>query len=101
MFKLKRYFSVASLIGIGLVIVGLSALYRQIALDALVEQETRAHVALSTAISNAIWSGHGDFITSAAYKAPEQLLGSPELSLLGEDIRRHLAYESGWRVFAE
>lgn len=47
MFKLSRYFSITSLIGIVAVIAALSFLYRYFAFNALIEHETRANAALT------------------------------------------------------
>ena len=51
-FRLLRFFSVTSLIGIVVVMVGLMLAYRALTLQHLVEHESRANASLTRAFAN-------------------------------------------------
>lgn len=90
MFKLKRHFSIASLLGIVAAITILTLLYGSIATDALIEQETRANVALTRAFANAIWPVYGEFVKEQKTTSREQLLAHPTTAQIEQDVRLHM-----------
>ena len=64
-FRLKRYFSIASLIGVLVAVTALSLLYRVTARQALVEHETQSNVALTRALSNTLLPRYMAWIAGA------------------------------------
>lgn len=90
MFKLSRYFSIASLIGIVAVVALLATLYRSIAFDALLEHETRANVALTRAFANSIWPRYAGFIKNASDMPPGVLARSPVIAQLRAETLRQM-----------
>ena len=89
-FRLKRYFSLVSLIGIVAVVAGLSWFYRDIAQSALVRHQTEANVTLATTVANAVWAMHGDFVAQTRVLPPEELLTHGAVRDIDRHVRRLL-----------
>jgi diguanylate cyclase (GGDEF)-like protein len=87
-FHLTRVYSVASLIGIGLVAIVLSWLYRTVSVDGLLEHETQSNVALAQAMANTIWPQHAEFIAAAGRLPRDQLAARAEIAMLDRDVRQ-------------
>ncbi len=85
-FRLGRYFSISSLIGVVVVIAVLSLFYRYTAVNLLIEHETRANTALAKIIANTVWSKYSGFIQKSASLSKQELLARPEIAGLLHDI---------------
>jgi diguanylate cyclase (GGDEF)-like protein len=85
--RLFRYSSFVGLVAVLAIVVGLSWFYRRLAFDALVENETRSNVALTTTFANSLWPRYADFIRSAAKVAPAELPTRPEIRSLRQDLK--------------
>ena len=86
-FRLKRYFSIASLIGVLVAVTALSLLYRVTARQALVEHETQSNVALTRAVSNTLLPRYMAWLAGAGALSREALAADPQLRQLDRDIR--------------
>jgi diguanylate cyclase (GGDEF)-like protein len=82
MFRLLRYFSIASLITVVLAAVGLGAIYRQIATRDLLELGERNNVVLTQTFANSLWPQFRGFAASAAKIDAESLQHHPETDRL-------------------
>ena len=89
-FRLNRYFSITSLIGIVVVVGVLGYFSHRTATDALVDQQTRANTELTTAYANTVWPNYGSFITSASELDVDELVNRPETSELREAVLRQM-----------
>ena len=89
-FELSRFFSLTSLVGILVVAVGLSLLYRYIAFNALTEHESRSNVTLTQAFVNAIWPDYSAFIENAHLIPKDELPQRTEIKRLKADVLRHM-----------
>jgi diguanylate cyclase (GGDEF)-like protein len=87
-FHLTRVYSLASLIGIGLVAIVLSWLYRTVSVEGLLEHETQSNVALAQAMANTIWPQHAEFIAAAGRLPRDQLATRAEIAMLDRDLRQ-------------
>jgi len=88
MFHLIRYFSVASFIGITLVIIALSYLYKEISMVSLVAHESRSNAALTQTFSNSLWLKHSNFVKQASGLDKNAIEKLPGLKLLDADVRQ-------------
>jgi len=86
MFRLTRVYSIASFLGIALVAVALSLFYRAVAVRTLNEHETLANVALTQALSNALWPKYGEFVARARGIPPPELAAQPEIASLRQEL---------------
>ncbi|MEN3297458.1 MAG: hypothetical protein V7642_6711 [Burkholderiales bacterium] len=82
MFRLLRYFSIASLITVALAAVGLGAIYRQLATRDLLELGERNNVALTQTFANSLWPQFRGFAASAAKIDAGSLQRHPETDRL-------------------
>lgn len=85
-FRLGRYFSISSLVGVVVVIAVLSLFYRNTAVNMLIEHETRANTELSRIFANIVWSKYSDFIQKSSALSKHELLQRPEINRLREDV---------------
>ena len=91
MFRLSRYYSIASLVGIGLVIVLLSFFFRHLALKTLLEHQSRANIDLTNSFANSIWGQFADFVDlSMSFSSVDELTGRPELARLDGLTKRQM-----------
>lgn len=90
MVKLRKSFAFASLIGITIVTIVLATWYRLIALDALVEQETRGNVSLARSFANSVGTEFLDFVKVSSSLDREALLQSPGLRPLDTKIKQQM-----------
>lgn len=86
-FKLTRYFSLASLIGIAVVTAILIWTDRQHDLRNLVDHESRANADLTRAFANTVWASHRDFVRGPPGRSRATLLADPALPRLRADVR--------------
>lgn len=82
MFKLTRYFSIGSLIGIVIVIIALSFFLRQLTMKALIEHQTSANVDITKSFANSIWYKFSKYVTRSMSLDPEELKNQPEINML-------------------
>jgi diguanylate cyclase (GGDEF)-like protein len=87
-FRLTRDYSIASLIGIGLVAITLGWFYRAISVESLVEHETLSNVALAQAMANTILPKYAGFIATARRLPRDQLASHPAIAQLDQDVKR-------------
>ncbi|NQU61616.1 MAG: HAMP domain-containing histidine kinase [Rhodospirillales bacterium] len=78
MFRLLRYYSVASGLALLVVVVVLVAIYRQASLASIVETVESENVAMSQALANAIWPKFSDYVTVGAPEDGDALRARPE-----------------------
>ncbi|HJS29800.1 MAG TPA: GAF domain-containing protein, partial [Anaerolineales bacterium] len=86
MFKLQRYFSVASLVAILVVAALLALLYRQIATNQLINQAEKQNIALTRLISRTLWPEFSEFLVAEQDLSHEELQAHPEIARFREEI---------------
>ena len=91
MFRLLRYYSVASGLALLAVTLVLVAVYRDLALDQVVEEAEIQNVALSQAFANAIWPRFADYVKFEAPVDGEALRARPETAEI-HAIAKSLVY---------
>jgi diguanylate cyclase (GGDEF)-like protein len=89
-FRLSRYFSITSLIGLTVVLGVLLLFYRHSALTAIMHHEARANEALTQVFANTIWPTYDTFISNASRLPKDALATRPEARLLREDVLRQM-----------
>ncbi len=89
-FKLTRYFSITSLIGVLVILVALLVFYRYFAFHALMEHETRGNIALTRVFANTIWPNHAAYVKDASATPKSELPQRPEIVRLREDVLRQM-----------
>jgi diguanylate cyclase (GGDEF)-like protein len=89
-FRLLRFFSVTSLVGIAVVVVGLFLAYRALTLEHLVEHESRANASLTRAFANTTWGRYREFVVTAPGRDREALLADPRMAMLQAEIRQQM-----------
>lgn len=89
-FKLTRYFSLTSLIGIAVVLVVLFWFYRHFSFEQLIEHEARANAALTQAFANSIWDDYRGFVKSSAGMTREALLDTKEVRGLKAEVLKKM-----------
>lgn len=82
MFRLSRYYSIASLISIGVITVMLSLFFRQQAMHTLLHHQTLSNTDLARSYANAIWHHFDDFVLASEAWSAEELRQRPELERL-------------------
>jgi len=90
-FKLRRYFSISSLVGVVVVIAVLSMLYRYTALNMLFQHETRTNTELTKILAKLVWSKYSGFIQESSSLSARELLRRPEIDDLQRDILQLVA----------
>lgn len=90
MFKLRRYFSVTSLVGVVIVVAILLGFYRFLAFDALISHEARSNEALTQVFANTLWPKYSAFVQTAHRLAPATLRERPEIAQLRTDVLRQM-----------
>ena len=89
-FRLLRFFSITSLVGIVVVMVGLILAYRALTLKHLIEHESRANTSLTRAFANTTWERYRDFVVTAPGRGREALLADPRMAMLQAEIRQQM-----------
>ena len=90
-FRLTRHFSIASLLGILVVLAVLLLFYRHFALGALTDHEARGNVALARVFANTIWPNHAGYANGASAIPKHQLSQRPEVETLRREVLRQMA----------
>ncbi|MDH5517384.1 MAG: EAL domain-containing protein [Gammaproteobacteria bacterium] len=90
MFKLNRYYSIASLIGIGIAVFILSLFFNQLALQTLMENQTRANTDLTHSFANSVWQQFDVFFTDASQLSANDIKSRSELKALQQIMRSRM-----------
>jgi diguanylate cyclase (GGDEF)-like protein len=85
-FRLTRFYSLTSLIGIVAVTACLFWTYRELTERQLVEHEGRANADLTRAFANAVWGRYRSFVLDSTGRPRESLLADPALPRLRADV---------------
>ena len=85
-FRLIRYFSIASLVGLLMVMGALMWSYSDLAQRQLVEHEGRANANLARAFANAMWPRHRAFVLGSAGRSAADLQADPAVAALRQDV---------------
>ncbi|HZF80218.1 MAG TPA: EAL domain-containing protein [Rubrivivax sp.] len=85
-FKLLRFFSLTSLVGIAVVTACLIATYRELTVRHLIDHESRANAALTQAFANTVWDRYRLFVLGSPGRTREALLADPSLAPLRADV---------------
>jgi len=88
MFHLIRYYSIGSFIGIVIVVIALSYLYKEISLESLKQQESRSNTSLTKAFSNSLWRDYAQFVNNAANLSQSEIKNHPRFKKLDADVRQ-------------
>jgi signal transduction histidine kinase/CheY-like chemotaxis protein len=91
MFRLLRYFSLASLVAFIIVVVLLGTVYRQSAVNDLVALEGRSNVALAQAFANSLWPRFSAHVTSASQYTLDELRAHPETAALQKAVMAQMS----------
>jgi len=94
-FKLTRFYSLTSLVGIVLVMACLTWAYRQLTERHLIEHESRANADLTRAFANTVWHRYREFVLASTGRTREALLADAALSQLRTDA---LSQMSGLQI---
>ena len=95
MFHLTRTYSAASFIGMVIVAIVLSVYYHSLAVRSLIEHETSSNVAITQALSNALWPRYVELISRSNGNSPQELSFQPEIQNLRKEVLQNI---NGLRV---
>lgn len=87
-FRLKRNFSIVSLIAIAACALSLSFYYRHSTTGLLIQVEQRHNVTLTRAISNALFPAYRDFLREAGSIPRQQLIEDPRSQQLHDAVQK-------------
>jgi len=90
-FRLIRYFSIASLVGVLIVLAVLLFFYRQFAFRALQNHETRDNMAITQIFASTLWPKYAAYVKSAGAIGKAEMQRRPEVARLREDVLRQMA----------
>ena len=88
MFKLMRYFSIASAVTIALAMIAVSTVVTDITTKQLIHEREAASQTLAQAFSNAMWPAYQSHLASATDLDPEDLRASAETGRLAAEFKR-------------
>ncbi|MBI2294868.1 MAG: GGDEF domain-containing protein [Betaproteobacteria bacterium] len=91
MFRLLRYFSLASFIAIVLATAALTAIYERQAVRDLVDAQEQHHVVLTRVAANFLWPQFSAFVRSSAALDNNALQSHPEIARLHRAVLQELA----------
>ncbi len=89
-FQLTRYFSIAGLIGVLVVLAVLVYFYRQFALAALEEHETRDNLNITQLFASTLWPSHAQYVKNASTLPVAELRTRPEVARIRQDVLRQM-----------
>jgi diguanylate cyclase (GGDEF)-like protein len=89
-FRLVRYFALASLIGLLLVLAPLVAIYRHFAIEALQDHATLANTATTQAFASSVWPQYAAYVQGASRMSKQQQADNPQLATLRRDVLQQL-----------
>jgi diguanylate cyclase (GGDEF)-like protein len=90
-FRLIRYFSITSLVGVLIVLAVLLFFYRYFAFRALENHETRGNIAITQVFASTLWPKYASYVNSASVIGKAELQQRPEVARLREDVLRQMA----------
>jgi diguanylate cyclase (GGDEF)-like protein len=90
-FRLTRYFSVVSLIGLLPILFVLVMSYRHFAFQALEDHETQDNRLIAQVFSSSLWPTYAAYVSSASNMAKDQLQHSPQTASLRADVVRQMS----------
>jgi signal transduction histidine kinase len=98
MFKLLRYFSIASLVACSATTAVLWNFYREQSVNQLIESGQQQNIAIANVLSNSLWQQHRPFLTQSAWLTPDELIKHPETQKLHETILKSVQDNSVAKV---
>lgn len=90
MYRLLRFFSIASLISLIVVAALLGGMYRYFATEDLVRVTQESNVVLTRAISNSIWEFFTPLVSNASDYSNEALATSHQVEMFDAEVRRQI-----------
>ncbi len=90
-FRLIRYFSLTSLVGVLIVLAVLVFIYRHFAFVAMEAHETRNNEALTQVFANTLWREHASFVQNASSIGKADLRRHPEIFRIRKAIIRQMS----------
>ena len=90
-FRLTRHFSLASLLGIAVVLVALVGTYRELTLRHLIEHESLSHADLTRAFSNNMWGTIGPIVTASRGQSRARLLEDSGQRVIRERVLQQIS----------
>src|SRR3970040_2550567 len=97
-YRLTRYFSLAALAGMALLVYGLAAFDRDKGHDQLMEHETRANAAVANALVASAWPRYAGLVAEGSSMSRRELLRREEIRGLRESADRLRAHTHVVRV---
>ncbi len=85
-FRLIRFFSLTSLIGIVVVTACLFWTYRELTVRHLIEHESRANADLTRAFANSVWNRYRGFVLDSPGRSRDALMADPAMALLRAEV---------------
>ena len=85
-FRLLRYFSLVSLLGVAVVTACLIWTYRHVTTRQLIDHESRANVDQARAFANAVWGRYRDLVVRSDGRSRDALLADPLLPNLKAEV---------------
>jgi diguanylate cyclase (GGDEF)-like protein len=89
-FRLTRYFSIASFLGVVVVLAILLFFYQYFAFGALQKHETRDNVAITQIFASTLWPNHALYVKNASAIPKSELQKRPEVALIRKDVIRQM-----------
>jgi len=89
-FRLIRYFSITSLLGVLIVLAVLLFFYRHFAFSALEQHETRDNVTITQIFAITLWPNHASYVKNASAIPKAELRQRPEVARIREDVLRQM-----------
>lgn len=90
MFRLNRYYSIASLLGIVVVVVILSYLYNHFATQSLINHETRHNVSVAKSFINSTWNDISNFVALSSNISNSELKNHPQTNQLHNTLIKQM-----------
>jgi len=84
-FRLTRFFSTTSFVGILVVTAGLFWVYRDFTVRHLIDHESRANADLTRAFANVVWDKYRPLVLGSRGRSRDSLLADPALAQLRAD----------------
>lgn len=98
MFKLLRYFSIASLLACSATTAVLWNFYREQAVHQLIESGQHENIAIANILSNSIWQEHHSFLHQSDQLTSDELLKHPETQKLNQTLQKSMQDNSVKKV---
>jgi diguanylate cyclase (GGDEF)-like protein len=89
-FRLTRHFSIASLLGVLVIVAVLILFYRYFAFSALEQHETRDNVNITQIFASTLWRKHADYVKSASTIPQADLQHRPEVDQIRADVLQQM-----------